>query len=41
MSLTAAGAWLAAAFSISQIIPRKAEAQAMVQDRIQDEKKTK
>lgn len=40
-SLIAAGGWSAATFTLSQIIPRKKEAQAMVEERIQDEKKTK
>eukprot|EP00977_Amphora_coffeiformis_P013500 scaffold3571_cov176-Amphora_coffeaeformis.AAC.16 len=41
MSLAAAAGWFSATFSLSQIIPRKAQAQAVVEKRIQNDKKTK
>lgn len=41
MSLVAAAGWFSATFSLSQIIPRKAHAQAVVEERIQEDKKTK
>ena len=41
MSMVAAAGWFSATFSLSRIIPRKAQAQAVVEKRIQNDKKTK
>lgn len=41
MSFAAAGGWFSATFALSRLIPRKAKAQALVEERIRDEKKSK
>lgn len=37
LSMVAAAGWTAATFSLAKLIPRKAQAQALVEERIQED----
>ena len=39
--VVAAGGWFCSTFALSRLIPRKAQAQAMVEERIKEDKKSK